>query len=982
MPNLFTNLLTTVFGSRNQRLLRQYGKQVAAANALEAEITALDDAALKARTAALKERFAALGTVEPLLPEAFAVVREAARRTIRMRHFDVQLIGGIALHEGKIAEMRTGEGKTLVATLAAYLNALTGRGVHIVTVNEYLARRDAEWMGPIYRFLGLEVGVIKSNQPVDEKRAAYAADITYGTNNEFGFDYLRDNLAFRAQDRVQRPLNFAIVDEVDSILIDEARTPLIISGRSEESTELYVRINKLIPSLKKHEVPSGAANEAIEANQVELLDVRGLPLGTMATAEALEKARAEGRHLIQVDAAARPVRAQLFVPGDYTIDEKAKQAHLTEEGHERVEHLLTKAGILAEGESLYDATNIRLMHHVNAALRAHGLFRREVEYIVTNGEVVIVDEFTGRTMPGRRWSDGLHQAIEAKEGVHVKEENQTVASITFQNYFRLYKKLAGMTGTADTEAYEFQQIYGLEVVVIPTHKTMIRADAPDLVYLTQEDKFEAILEDIADCQKREQPVLVGTTSIETSEFLSGLLKERKIKHQVLNAKYHEQEAQIIVEAGRPGTVTIATNMAGRGTDIVLGGNLEAERVALTGAGPVDEAAQKALEEDWQRRHDHVIAVGGLHIVGTERHESRRIDNQLRGRSGRQGDPGSSRFYLAMEDNLMRIFGNPENTKRLLTRAGMKRGEAIESKLLTRQIERAQRKVEAHNFDIRKQLLEYDDVANAQRKVVYQQRSELMEEEDIGDAVRAIRREVVAAVIGEYVPADSVEEMWDKESLTKALEREFALHVDVAKMLEEDDKLDEAGLRKLVLEKIEQAYEAKVASVGPRVMRELEKQIMLRQLDSHWKEHIAALDYLRQGIHLRGYAQRNPKQEYKREAFEMFSALLDRVKHETITILARIQIRRPEDVGAVEPPPPDPRKLLFQHAAAPSLTAAAPLPPPEGAAVPAGAQMRPRGAPPLPKPIAPFVREQPKVGRNQPCPCGSGKKYKQCHGRLN
>jgi preprotein translocase subunit SecA len=943
---------------------------------------ALDDAALKAKTAELKQRYAASGALEPLLPEAFAVVREAARRTIRMRHFDVQLIGGITLHEGKIAEMRTGEGKTLVATLAAYLNALTGQGVHIVTVNEYLARRDADWMGPIYRFLGLEVGVIKSGQSVAEKRAAYAADITYGTNNEFGFDYLRDNLAFRAQDRVQRQLNFAIVDEVDSILIDEARTPLIISGRSEESTELYVRINKLVPSLKKHEVPTGPANEAIEASQVELRDVRDLPLGTMSTEDALAKARNEGLHLIQVDGAARPVKAQLFVPGDYTVDEKSKQAHLTEEGHEHVERLLSKAGILAAGESLYDAGNIRLMHHVNAALRAHALFRREVEYIVTNGEVVIVDEFTGRTMPGRRWSDGLHQAIEAKEGVHVKEENQTVASITFQNYFRLYKKLSGMTGTADTEAYEFQQIYGLEVVVIPTHMKMIRADAPDLVYLTQDDKFEAILEDIADCQKREQPVLVGTTSIETSEFLSGLLKERNVKHQVLNAKYHEQEAQIVAEAGRPGTVTIATNMAGRGTDIVLGGNLEAERAALRASAPPDAGAEKALEEDWQRRHDQVIAVGGLHIVGTERHESRRIDNQLRGRSGRQGDPGSSRFYLAMEDNLMRIFGNPENTKRLLTRAGMKPGEAIESRLLTRQIERAQRKVEAHNFDIRKQLLEYDDVANAQRKVVYQQRSELMEDEDIGEAVKAIRREVVDGVIGEYVPADSAEEMWDKENLTKAIEREFALHLDVAKLLEDDQTLDENGLRKLVLDRIEQAYETKAAAVGPRVIRELEKQIMLRQLDAQWKEHIAALDYLRQGIHLRGYAQRNPKQEYKREAFEMFSALLDRVKHETITILARIQIRRPEDVGAVEPPPPDPRKLLFQHAAAPSLTAAAPPPPPAGAGGSGAALPRPRAAPERPEPVTPFVRDQPKVGRNQPCPCGSGKKYKQCHGRLS
>jgi preprotein translocase subunit SecA len=973
LPNVFANFLTGMFGSRNQRLLREYGKYVAAANALEAPITALSDEALRAKTAELKEKYAALGDFDAVLPEAFAVVREAARRTIRMRHFDVQLIGGIALHQGKIAEMRTGEGKTLVATLAAYLNALTGHGMHIVTVNDYLAQRDADWMGPVYRFLGLEVGVVRAGQSVEEKRAAYAADITYGTNNEFGFDYLRDNLAFRAGDRVQRRLSYAIVDEVDSILIDEARTPLIISGRSEESTELYVRINKLVPSLKKHDVPTGPVNEAIEASQVELLDVRGTSLGTMSTEEALAKARAAGQHLIQVDAGKKPVQSQLFVPGDYTVDEKSKQAHLTEEGHEHVEELLVRAGILAEGESLYDPGNIRLMHHLNAALRAHALFKREVDYIVTNGEVVIVDEFTGRTMPGRRWSDGLHQAIEAKEDVHVKEENQTVASITFQNYFRLYGKLAGMTGTADTEAFEFQQIYDLEVVVIPTHMPMIRDDAPDLVYLTQDDKFDAILEDIMDCQAREQPVLVGTTSIETSEFLSGLLKERKIKHQVLNAKYHASEAEIIMQAGRPGTVTIATNMAGRGTDIVLGGNLEAERAAIDANDP---AAVEALAKDWKQRHDKVIEAGGLHIIGTERHESRRIDNQLRGRSGRQGDPGSSRFYLSMEDNLMRIFGDPENTKRLLTRAGMKRGEAIESKLLSRQIERAQRKVEAHNFDIRKQLLEYDDVANAQRKVVYQQRSELMEEDDIQDAIKAIRREVVEAMVEEYVPAESVEEMWDKEGLTKALERDFALHLDVAKILEDDQSLDEKGLRKLVLERVEREYQAKVDSVGPRVMHELEKQIMLRQLDAQWKEHIAALDYLRQGIHLRGYAQRNPKQEYKREAFEMFSAMLDRVKRDTITILARIQIRRPEDVAAVEPRSSDPKTLQFQHAAAPSLTALGAA----AAATPQRPLEQPR-APAPPEPVTPYVREQPKVGRNQPCPCGSGKKYKQCHGRL-
>ena len=978
MLSTVSNIVTGVFGSRNQRLLKTYGKLVATANALEPELTALTDEALRETTLELKKRYAAEKDLDALVPEAFAVVREAARRALKMRHFDVQLIGGITLHQGKIAEMRTGEGKTLVATLAVYLNALTGRGVHVVTVNEYLAQRDADWMAPVYRFLGLEVGVIKSNQSVEEKRAAYGADITYGTNNEFGFDYLRDNLAFRLEDRVQRGLNFAIVDEVDSILIDEARTPLIISGRSEESTELYVRINQLIPSLKLHDPPPGKANDEIEATQVELIGTKGESLGAMSIGEARARAAQGGHHLIEIEADAKPSRVQLFVPGDYTIDEKAKQAHLTEEGHEKVERLLTKAGILAEGESLYDASNIRLMHHLTAALRAHGLFKREVDYIVTGGEVVIVDEFTGRTMPGRRWSDGLHQAVEAKEGVRVKEENQTVASITFQNYFRMYDKLAGMTGTADTEAYEFQQIYGLEVVVIPTHKPMIRDDAPDLVYLTQQDKFEAIIEDIRDCHERGQPVLVGTTSIETSEFLSELLKTKRIPHQVLNAKYHEREAEIIVQAGRPGTVTIATNMAGRGTDIVLGGNLEAERSKLETPTPADV---EALESDWRGRHDKVIEMGGLHIVGTERHESRRIDNQLRGRSGRQGDPGSSRFYLSLEDNLMRIFGDPERIKRLLSRAGMKPGEAIESKILSRQIERAQRKVEAHNFDIRKQLLEYDDVANDQRKVVYEQRQDLMDAEDIGDAIRGIRAEVVGLVMDEYMPPQSVEELWDKEGLAKAVEREFGVHVDVVGVLAHDESIDENGVRRLILDAIEKDYAHKAEEIGPQLMRELEKGVMLRQLDLHWKEHIAALDYLRQGIHLRGYAQRNPKQEYKREAFEMFATMLERVKHDAITILSKIQIRRPEDVQAVEPGAPDPNTLRFQHAAAPSLVAP-PVPPPPsggGAQVARGPGLGPQAEP---EPIAPYVREQPKVGRNQPCPCGSGKKYKQCHGRLS
>jgi preprotein translocase subunit SecA len=975
VPNILTNLFTGIVGSRNQRLLRRYGSIVADINALEPGLQALDDAALQAKTAELKARYAEDEDLDALLPEAFAVVREASRRKLKMRHFDVQLIGGMTLHEGKIAEMRTGEGKTLVATLPVYLNALTGKGVHIVTVNDYLAQRDADWMRPVYEFLGLEVGVVRSGQSTEEKRQAYSADVTYGTNNEFGFDYLRDNLAFRLEDRAQRKLSFAIVDEVDSILIDEARTPLIISGRSEESTELYVSINKLVPRLKLDTVPEDATVDgAIEASRVELLDVGGNSLGEMPIGDALQRAQEGGYRLVQTDAHAKPVRCRLHVPGDYTIDEKTKQAHLTEEGHENVERLLARAGLLNEGESLYDAVNIRLMHHLNAALRAHALFKREVDYIVTNGEVVIVDEFTGRTMPGRRWSDGLHQAIEAKEGVRVKEENQTVASITFQNYFRLYDKLAGMTGTADTEAFEFQQIYDLEVVVIPTHKPMIRDDAPDLVYLSQQDKFDAIIEDIGDCRERGQPVLVGTTSIETSEYLSGLLKKKKIPHQVLNAKYHEHEAQIIIEAGRPGTVTIATNMAGRGTDIVLGGNLEAERGALQ---DVDEAQIDALEKDWQGRHDTVIEAGGLHIVGTERHESRRIDNQLRGRSGRQGDPGSSRFYLSLEDNLMRIFGDPERTKRLLSRAGMKPGEVIESKLLSRQIERAQRKVEAHNFDIRKQLLEYDDVANAQRKVVYQQRNELMEEDDISDIIAEIRQEVVDQIVDEHIPHESVEEMWDKDGLAKAIERDFGLHVDVSRILEEDSSMDEAGLRKLVLDRVSEDYARRVESIGEALMRELEKGVMLRQLDLHWKEHIAGLDYLRQGIHLRGYAQKNPKQEYKREAFEMFSDMLERVKHDTVTILSKIQIRRPEDVDAVEPRAPDTAKLRFQHAEAPALAAGG-----SGPAQPAPVPGQPpQAAAPQEAPATPYVRERPKVGRNEPCPCGSGKKYKQCHGRL-
>ena len=971
MLKFFSTLFTDLVGSRNKRLLKSYGHLVAAINALEPELKALSDAALKAKTPELRERLTNGEALDAMLPEAFALIREAARRSLGLRPFDAQLIGGITLHQGKIAEMRTGEGKTLAATLPVYLNSLTGLGVHIITVNDYLAQRDADWMGPVYRFLGMTVGVVKASQSPEEKRAAYAADVTYGTNNEFGFDYLRDNLAFRLEDRAQRELAFAIVDEVDSILIDEARTPLIISGRSEESTDLYVTINNMIPSLKLHSPPQGAANEEIEATRVSLLDTLGENLGAMTIGEARAKAAEGGFHLIEIGPSEKPAKCQLIVPGDFTIDEKAKQAHLTEEGHERVERLLVKAGALSAGESLYDAANIRLMHHLNAALRAHGLFKREVDYIVKDGEVVIVDEFTGRTMAGRRWSDGLHQAIEAKEGVRVKEENQTIASITFQNYFRLYTKLAGMTGTADTEAYEFQQIYGLEVVVIPTHLPMVRDDAPDLVYLTQKDKFAAIIEDMQECRQNGQPVLVGTTSIETSEFLSGLLKAKKLAHQVLNAKYHEQEAQIIVQAGRPGTVTVATNMAGRGTDIVLGGNLEAELAALEDP---DGEQGDAVRADWQKRHDRVLEAGGLHIIGTERHESRRIDNQLRGRSGRQGDAGSSRFYLSMEDNLMRIFGDPERTKRLLSRAGMQPGEAIESRMLSKQIERAQRKVEAHNFDIRKQLLEYDDVANDQRKVVYQQRTELMEADEIASAVVAIRDEVVNLVTDDYIPAESVEEMWDKPGLSQALERDFGAAIDIDRMLERDHALNEQGLRQQIVELIERDYDSKTESVGSQVIRELEKGVMLRQLDMHWKEHIGALDYLRQGIHLRGYAQKNPKQEYKREAFEMFSDMLDRVKHDTISILSKIQIRRPEDVAAVEPQRSDTSTMRFQHAEA-STFAAAPVP-----------QSPPRlgvpRAPPQAEPVTPYVREQPKVGRNKPCPCGSGKKFKHCHGRLS
>ena len=916
------NTLKRIFGSRNDRLLRGYARDVRAAKGFEAALKALDDEQLCAKTEEFRARLREGAKLDDLLPEAFAVVREAAWRTLKMRHFDVQLIGGIALHQGRIAEMRTGEGKTLVATLPAYLNALPGEGVHVVTVNEYLAQRDADWMAPVYRFLGLTVGVIKNSQSPEEKRAAYACDITYGTNNELGFDYLRDNLAFSLEERVQRNLAYAIVDEVDSILIDEARTPLIISGPAEESTELYLSINKLVPRLIRQEVEEG--------------------------------------------------------PGDFSVEEKNKQVHLTEEGHEHVEQLMLESGLLKEGESLYDATNIRLMHHLNAALRSHALYKRDVEYIVRGGEVIIVDEFTGRTMPGRRWSDGLHQAVEAKEGVQVREENQTVASITFQNYFRLYKKLSGMTGTADTEAPEFLQIYGLEVVVIPTHKPMVRKDHADFVYLTQSDKFKAIIEDIRDCVERKQPVLVGTTSIETSEFLAELLDKQNIAHQVLNAKQHEREASVVAQAGRPGAVTIATNMAGRGTDIVLGGSLEAELSTLdTG----DEAGRASVRTEWQTRHEAALAAGGLHIIGTERHESRRIDNQLRGRSGRQGDPGSSRFYLSMEDNLMRIFGDPTRTQRLLKMAGMKEGEVIESGMLSKQIEKAQRKVEAHNFDIRKQLLLFDDVANDQRKVVYQQRTEIMATEDVSAAIHGILAEAVGTLIDQFLPKHAIAADWDLDGLTEAVRRDFNVPVDPKGWLESDPDLEEPVLRERLVRAVDDAYNAKSTRLEASLMRHIEKDVMLRTLDMHWRDHLGAMDYLRQGIHLRGYAQQDYRTEYKREAFEMFSAMLDQVKFETVSTLMQIEVRTQEEVDREEEERRARlmRALQAQHAEADVFGGAEPADALfDGAPgeLPGGALLGPEGA------HSPFVREERKVGRNEPCPCGSGKKYKHCHGTLS
>jgi preprotein translocase subunit SecA len=906
------NILKAIFGSRNDRVLRPMHKVVDRINALEPATAALSDAELRAKTDEFKHRLNQGEELNALLPEAFAVVREASKRTLEMRHFDVQLIGGMVLHEGKIAEMRTGEGKTLVATLPVYLNALTGKGVHVVTVNDYLARRDADWMGQIYQFLGMSVGVVIAGMSPEEKRAAYGSDITYGTNNEYGFDYLRDNMAFGLDQKVQRSLHYALVDEVDSILIDEARTPLIISGPAEESSELYRRVNEIVPRLTRQKEEEGS--------------------------------------------------------GDYWVDEKVKQVYLTEDGHQRVEDLLLEAGLLHGGESLYDAANLGVFHHLNACLRAHALFHKDVEYIVRGGEVIIVDEFTGRTMPGRRWSDGLHQAIEAKEQVPIQAENQTLASITFQNYFRLYQKLAGMTGTADTEAFEFQQIYGLEVIVVPTHLPMIRKDMGDLVFLTPQEKFDAVLADIRDCRQRGQPTLVGTTSIEVSELLSKLLDQEKIPHQVLNAKQHEREAEIIAQAGRPGTVTIATNMAGRGTDIVLGGNLQAELKAM---GP--EATEAALEDakrNWQLRHEQVVAAGGLHVVGTERHEARRIDNQLRGRSGRQGDPGSSRFYLSLEDSLLRIFAS-DRVGGLMQKLGMQKGEAIEHPWVTKAIENAQRKVEAHNFDIRKNLLEFDDVANDQRKVMYAWRNELMEAEDVSAPLENMRDEVLKQVIDPYIPPRSLEEQWNVAGLEEALAKEFGLQLPVRAWLDADPNLHEEPLRERIHTELEQVYARKEAQVGAPWMRQFEKAVLLQVLDTHWREHLAAMDYLRQGIHLRGYAQKNPKQEYKREAFEMFQALVQRIHQEAVGFLVRAQFQtEPEPIPAPRRPPP--AAMHFKHAEVSAL-AEGEAEEEDGSGIDIHHQTAPQ---------APFVREGRKVGRNEPCPCGSGKKYKHCHGQLN
>jgi preprotein translocase subunit SecA len=920
-------MLTKIFGSKNQREIKKLSKVVDRINAFESDIQALSDEALKAKTIEFRERFEQGEALEKMLPEAFAVVREAGVRAMGMRHFDVQMIGGMVLFSGKIAEMRTGEGKTLVATLPAYLAGLTGRGVHLVTVNEYLARRDALWMQPLYEFLGLTVGVVVPNQSPEEKREAYQADITYGTNNEFGFDYLRDNMAFRLEDRFQRPLSYAIIDEVDSILIDEARTPLIISGAVENSSKRYLEINALVPLLK----------------QVEKVP---------------EKSMIERR-----------MEDDTPLDGDFIVDEKSRQVELTDPGHEKVEDLMVSRGLLEEGENLYSATNLTLLHQLQSALRANYLFHKEVEYIVQDQQIVLIDEHTGRTMPGRRLSEGLHQAIEAKEGVPIQNESQTLASTTFQNYFRLYEKLSGMTGTADTEAFEFHQIYGLDVVVIPTNKPMIRDDANDLIYLTTGEKHKAIVEDIIEFRDKGAPILVGTASIETSEILSKFLNKEKIQHAVLNAKYHEKEAQIIAEAGRPGTVTIATNMAGRGTDIVLGGRWESEVAALADATP--EQVEK-IKADWQKRHDQVIEAGGLHIIGTERHESRRIDNQLRGRAGRQGDPGYSRFYLSLEDNLMRIFAS-DKVGALMRRLGMGEGEAIEHKMVTNSIEKAQRKVEGRNFDIRKQLLEYDDVANDQRQIVYQRRNELMEIDDISNVIETMREGVVQEHISLYIPPQSLEEQWDVAGLEQSLEGEFGVKLPVQQWLDNDNTLYEESLRARILEEIVKSYNDKCALVGEN-MRVFEKQITLQILDTLWKEHLSQMDSLRQGIGLRGYGGKNPKQEYKREAYALFEELLNNLQHEVVKFLSLVQIKQDESADAIErkriqEQQKERTNLVHQNATA---LAAGSADNAEGA----------NGQPAEPQQQTPYTREAQKVGRNEPCPCGSGKKFKQCHGKLS
>ncbi|TFH85123.1 preprotein translocase subunit SecA [Billgrantia azerbaijanica] len=915
---MINSLLRKVVGSKNDREIKRMRKSVAHINAMEAELEPLDDAALKARTAAFRERLDAGDSLDALMPEAFATVREASKRVMGMRHFDVQLIGGMTLDSGRIAEMKTGEGKTLVATLAVYLNALPGKGVHVVTVNDYLARRDAEWMRPLYEFLGLSVGVIYAGQTAEEKRAAYACDITYGTNNEYGFDYLRDNMAFSLEDKVQRDLHYAIVDEVDSILIDEARTPLIISGAVDENTELYKVVDRLATHLVQGEVSEDADTP---------------------------------------------------VTGDFTLDEKHKQVEITEAGHNKVEELMRGEGLLGENDSLYAAQNLNLLQHMHSALRARHLYHRDVDYIVSDGQVVIVDEHTGRTMPGRRWSEGLHQAVEAKEGVTVQRESQTLASTTFQNYFRLYDKLAGMTGTADTEAFEFRQIYGLDVVVIPTNKPLIRQDHNDLVYLTAQEKFEAIIEDVKEQTGAGRPVLVGTASIETSEYLAGLMKKEGMSFNVLNAKQHQSEAQIIAQAGRPGAITIATNMAGRGTDIVLGGNWEAEAAKLESPS---EAQIEALKAEWRERHEAVVAAGGLHVVGSERHESRRIDNQLRGRAGRQGDPGSTRFFLSLEDNLMRLFGS-DRVQRMMKALGLEHGEAIEHKMVTNAVERAQKKVEGRNFDIRKQLLEYDDVANDQRRVIYEQRNEILASDDVSENVLGIREEVLDAAISDFVPPQSLPEQWDLPGLQDHLKSEFNLEAPVVEWAAQDERFHEEQLRERLQAMHREIYDAKVQQAGEALMRRFEKQVMLQVLDTRWKEHLQAMDHLRRGIHLRGYAQKNPKQEYKREAFELFQTLLTNIKSDITRILSHVQVRQPEEVEALE----QKRRAALEREKAtaasrheePALATAggdddepAPLPP--------GADGRP------------LRREGPKVGRNDPCPCGSGKKYKQCCGKLS